>query len=364
MSCSTPVHSSTSISATPTLSTTALVNSHVVGSPYAIIASGAVNPDYAISYIVGNLTVTPAPLTITANDQTKVYGAPVPTLSYTIGGFVADDNSGVVSGVSAIATTAPAGVGAYPITIAVGTLSAIDYRFPAAGLIDGTLTVTPAPLTISAVSITMHAGQSVPALTAVYAGFVNGDTPASLTSSPELQTAATPSSAPEEYPILVGGAHSPNYTITYVPGTLNDILAPTTVESVSIRKIKLGKDKRIEQIVVQFSESLDAATAQGISSYILTKLPNHKTGKPVLLSRASYNAASFTVTLLTRRALARGTPLELTIEAAAVRDAFGRELDGNDSGQSGANFSAYLGKAGRSAQAIDFAPESGLQGPT
>ena len=45
--------------------------SHVSGSPYAITASGAADPDYTISYVPGTLTVTPAVLTITADDQTS-----------------------------------------------------------------------------------------------------------------------------------------------------------------------------------------------------------------------------------------------------------------------------------------------------
>ena len=55
--------------------TTATATSHVSGSPYAITASGAADPDYTISYVAGTLTVTPAPLTITADNQSKVYGS-------------------------------------------------------------------------------------------------------------------------------------------------------------------------------------------------------------------------------------------------------------------------------------------------
>ena len=62
------------LSAQPTLTTTATAGSHVSGSPYTITASGAADPNYTISYIVGALTVTPAPLTITANNQSMVYG--------------------------------------------------------------------------------------------------------------------------------------------------------------------------------------------------------------------------------------------------------------------------------------------------
>ena len=66
---------SASLTSQPTLSTTATANSQVSGTPYAITASGAADSDYSISYVAGSLTVTTAPLTITANNQFKVYGA-------------------------------------------------------------------------------------------------------------------------------------------------------------------------------------------------------------------------------------------------------------------------------------------------
>jgi hypothetical protein len=56
-----------------------------VGSPYAIVPSNATGgtftpSNYSISYVNGALTVTPAPLTITAQDVTKLYGE-VPALN-------------------------------------------------------------------------------------------------------------------------------------------------------------------------------------------------------------------------------------------------------------------------------------------
>ena len=73
-----------SLTTQPTLTTTATASSHVAGNPYTITASGAVDSDYTISYVAGTLTVTPVALTITANNQTKVYGAAVPTLTATL----------------------------------------------------------------------------------------------------------------------------------------------------------------------------------------------------------------------------------------------------------------------------------------
>ncbi len=291
-----------------------------------------------------------AELTVRANSVSTVYGSPRPPLTYTIAGFVGGDNSSVVSGTPAIVTTAATGAsaGAYPITIEAGTLSATNYNFPAAGLIAGTLTMTPAPLVITAVSTSMFAGQPVPVLSAVYTGFVYGNTAVSLSSQPVLHSTATPSSAPGGYRITVGAASSPNYTITYVPGILTVILAPATVENVSVHKIKLSKRKSVEGIVLQFSEALDSATAQSINAYTLATVPKNKKQKSKLvqLSEASYSASVFTVTLLTRKTLVLSPPLSLTIKAAGLLDALGRELDGNDSERSGASFTAVLSKAG------------------
>ena len=62
----------------------------------------------------------------------------------------------------------------------------------------------------------------MPTLTATYTGFVNGDTSANLTTTPNLSTPATAASqvSGSPYPITVSGAVDADYNITYVNGTL------------------------------------------------------------------------------------------------------------------------------------------------
>ena len=86
--------------------------------------------------------------------------------------------------------------------------------------------VTPAPLTITANNQSRVYGQPNPPLTVYYQGFVNGDTPASLTAPVALSTPAVLASFAGSYPIFVGGAASPNYAIRFVSGTLA-IMPPT-----------------------------------------------------------------------------------------------------------------------------------------
>jgi hypothetical protein len=86
--------------------------------------------------------VTPATLTVTADNKTKVSGTANPPLTETITGFVNGDTSTVVLGAPALSTTATSmsPVGRYPIVVELGTLSAPNYTF---ALVNGTLTVTP-----------------------------------------------------------------------------------------------------------------------------------------------------------------------------------------------------------------------------
>ncbi len=84
----------------------------------------------------------------------------------------------------------------------------------------GLITVTPAPLTITAPSGTYPFGGPVPALAPTYTGFVNGDTPASLTGTVTCTPTFTTTTAAGTYLTTCSGATSTNYTITYVPGSV------------------------------------------------------------------------------------------------------------------------------------------------
>jgi hypothetical protein len=109
------------------------------------------------------------------------------------------------------------GAGDHTLTATFISSDAVNYT---TATTDVSLTVTPAPLTIRADNQSMVHGAAFPTLTASYSGLVNGDTPASLTTAPALATSATSSSPVGGYAVTVGGAVDPNYTITYVAGTL------------------------------------------------------------------------------------------------------------------------------------------------
>ena len=92
------------------------------------------------------------------------------------------------------------------------------------------LTVTPAPLVVTADNKTMVYGTALPALTATSSGLVNGETAGNLTQPVALTTTATASSPAGSYPITVTGGASPNYTLTLREGVLT-IQLPKKPES-------------------------------------------------------------------------------------------------------------------------------------
>src|SRR5439155_20281409 len=106
------------------------------------------------------------------------------------------------------------GVGTYSTT-ASGAVAGGNYTISYA---NGSLTVTPAVLMVTADDKTKAYGTSNPALSVRYSGFVNGDTASSLTTPPTVSTTATTASAVGTYPITASGAVGRSYYTNYYPG--------------------------------------------------------------------------------------------------------------------------------------------------
>src|SRR5205823_2183558 len=160
----------------------------------------------------GTLMVNQATLAVTADNQSRAYGASNPTLTASYSGFVNGDTTAVLSGSPALSTTATSSsaAGTYPITAAAGSLSASNYTL---AFVNGTLTVGQATLTVTADNQSRAYASANPTLTASYSGFVNGDTASVLSGAPALSTTATLSSGIGTYPIAaaVGSLSAANY---------------------------------------------------------------------------------------------------------------------------------------------------------
>jgi hypothetical protein len=167
--------------------------------------------DYTTVTATAQINVAQAPLTVMASNATKVYGAALPTLTVDYSGFVNGDTAASLATQATATTSATSAshVGSYSIT-AAGAADP-DYAITHT---DGALTVTPAPLTVTANNATKVQGQANPPLSGTTVGLVNGDTDTATYS-----TTATTSSPAGSYPIVPSLVDS-NYAITFVNGTL------------------------------------------------------------------------------------------------------------------------------------------------
>ena len=224
-----------SLTVAPTISILDADDKPVSGTPapgtYTIVANGAVDPNYDVTYVPATLTVSRAPLTITALEQSMVYGSSTPELTFTCTGLLDSDTPSVVSGLTLATDTGTAAtVGTHAITVGGGAAANYDITY-----VPATLTVTPAPLTITPNNQTIVYGAALPTLTASYTGLVNGDTAASLTTPPTIRiinaygTQVTGTPGPGTYAIVVSGAVDFNYDITYVSASLTVNRAPLTI---------------------------------------------------------------------------------------------------------------------------------------
>jgi hypothetical protein len=133
--------SSSSLGGALHFSTAATASSPV--NTYPVVPGGLTSPNYAITFAGGNLVVTPASLTITADNKSRVYGQPNPPLtvaSYHYQGFVNGDTSASLTAPVALSTPAvlDSFAGSYPIV--VGGAASRNY---AIHFVSGTLTITP-----------------------------------------------------------------------------------------------------------------------------------------------------------------------------------------------------------------------------
>ena len=187
-------------------------------SPINSSANGRRLQPAAESRLVAQATpacIAPKPsLTVTVLPAagSRLYGAANPKFTYTVAGLLNGDTVTVTPSTTA---TSASDVGSYPVSAVVTGAAAANYSIY---VTDGTLTVTPAPLTVNIHGNWKIYGSANPSFTVTTSGLLNGDT---VTVTP--QTAATAASPVGSYPVTatVTGPAAANYTINLTPATLD-----------------------------------------------------------------------------------------------------------------------------------------------
>jgi hypothetical protein len=198
--------------------------------------SGAQAGNYTVS-APGSLsgTITPAALTIAANDQSKTYDGLGHTAGVTYTGFVGGQSASVLTGSLNLA-----GVSTYDgVSVYNGAVTPGSYDVTPAGLSStnynisyatGLLTIDPAPLTVTARnatkvldSVPYRGGNGVD-----FAGFVNGENQSALSGAVTYTGSSQNASRVGTFNIVPGGLTSTNYVLSFVNGKLTITAKPAT----------------------------------------------------------------------------------------------------------------------------------------
>ena len=308
----------------------------VGSSPYTVSYAYSGNGTFASCSASSSLTINPATLTVTASALTKVYGTAEPALAYSVTGFeFSDTAASVLTGTLARAQAGTlAGEQAGGYAIGQGTLAANgNYRITFTG---NTLTITPAPLTVTANSQTKLYGTADPALTDTATGFVDStvdgvlidDTTATALSGQLARTPGeTVSGGP--YAITQGTlAADSNYKITFTGSTLAITPAPLTVTANPQTKVYGTADPALTDTATGFVDTtvdgvaIDDTTATALSGQLARTAGETVSSGPYAITQGTLAADSNYTISFTGSALAI-TPAPLTVTANQETKVYG-----------------------------------------
>jgi hypothetical protein len=195
-----------------TLTTTAELDSPV--GTYGIMASGAADANYAVTFVTGKLTVS-------AKLVPAITWASPPPISY--GTVLGAAQLNAIADVPGIFTYNPpaetrlASGRAQPLLVTFQPDDGASYAVVEVAI---SIDVLRAALTIRADDKIRAFGTPNPPLTVTYDGLVSGEMAADLDVPVAVSTTASMDSTPGLYPIIASSAADADYEITFVSGSL------------------------------------------------------------------------------------------------------------------------------------------------
>jgi gliding motility-associated-like protein len=254
-----------------------------LGTDYTVAYSSNTNVGTATVTITGTgnyagtntqtFNITPKALTIRATNAFKIYGEVNPSFSFTYSGLVAGDTE--IDDLPSISTpaTLTSGVGSYRIILSGG----VDPNYTITR-VEGTLEVTPAPLSLMVTPATKIYGQTDPQFTFRLQGLKGTDTDAVLRGALIRELGEDPGVYRINQGTLSAGS---NYTLTVTGSTLEitkasalsvlemarittdwskEVALPTTVDVLATHgqyyKVEVKWDKSILNLLARGAYSL------------------------------------------------------------------------------------------------------------
>ncbi len=330
--------------------------------PITAVLSGApsVISNYTVTTNSGTLTITPAALSVTAANASRIYGDANPALSGSITGIKNADNITATYASAAVATSA---VGTYPIVPTLVDPGAKLGNYTVTSN-NGTLTVSPAPLSVTAANASRLYGDVNPLFTGTITGIKNSDAITATYASTAAPTSSVGTFA--IVPTLVDPASKlTNYSVLAVNGILTVSPAPLSVAGANATRIygdpnpafsgTITGIKNADNITATFAST--AAAASPVGSYPITPTlvdPGAKLG--------NYNVTSTNGTLTVTQASLVVTGTNASRVYGDINPAFTGTIVGIKNGD---NITATFASAATAASAVGNYPIVGtLADPT
>jgi len=336
--------------------------------------------NYKLTFVDGHLSITPATLTVTADNTGKVYGDEDPSLSYTVSGLKDKDAQGEVLNKGTLRRDTGENVGTYGIgndslALTQGKGSNYILKFE-----DGVFSITPAELTVAADGKTKVYGEADPALTYTVSGLKNGDIDSSVLNNGSLSRATGENVGKygiDQDGLDLNGQAGSNYILRYVAGQFEITPATLTVTADGNTKVYGDLDPALTYKVSGLKNSdsqadvlggaLGRAAGENVGDYAVNKGSLEVLGQNYVLSFVG-NDFTITPATLTVRADSKtkvygdlDPQLTYKVEGLKGSDAQSQVLnDGGLTRKAGENVANYaieqgsLGLAGNSNYVLSF----------
>ncbi len=311
------------------------------------------------------ITVTPLPtLTVTADNQARIYGTTNPILTFSYTGFTNNDGTNVLTGAPALSTSADVTslIGIYTITVNQGTLNSTNYGFQ---FVNGILTVNPAALTLTAGSTNKTYGQTMlfKGTEFTSSGLVNGDTVTNVSLS-SSGAGATASVANSPYAINASnatGAGLTNYTIQYQPGTLIVNRAPLAVTADDQTRMYSLTNPPLTASYVGFVNSDNTNVLQGSPALGTSANPSSPVGNyPITIAQGTLNADNYSFVFNSGTLTVTSAPVPVILSFELTNQVFGVTWSSVAGALYGLQYSSNLTDTGWN----DISPAVTATGPT
>lgn len=242
--------------------------------------SNGVEFDFPYTY-----TINQAPLNIEIHDIEKFYGDPNPSFTYTLSGFVNNEDESVFRTPLqwSVDCSQNSDVGLYPIR-----LNTEDYaeNYTLNILRTGNLSVKKAPVLVKMNDQTRLYGDTNPQFTLSFEGLKNDDTTPDLSADFKISTTATAESEVGMYDVRVSGGQSKNYEFReFQGGKLFVTPAPLIIEAQSSTRTYGSENAPFKFIYSGFKNS-DTATS-------LSRLPEATTDATATSDAGSYSITPY-----------------------------------------------------------------------